>query len=378
MLVSVIAMTFPSVLHRPPLLRIVIIGCGIIGATVAYELSREPGITVQVLDHQTPAQASTGAALGVLMGAISHKTKGRAWRLREASLQRYDALIAEVEAITGQTIPYNRQGILSLCFDATELPRWQSLQRLRQQQGWPLEIWSPDHLGQACPHIDPQQVVAAIYSPRDRQVNPTVLTQALVDAAQHQGAHCDFTASVQALHRHGDGVTVETSEGSHDADRVIISAGLGSSALTAAWPQPVAMVPVLGQAVRLRLLQPLGKSDFQPVINGHDIHLVPLGHQEYWLGATVEFPPAEHSPTADPARLEAVVQGGVAYCPALATAEVVEQWQGLRPRPQGQPAPVIQPLAEDERIWLATGHYRNGVLLAPGTALTLKQRLMAE
>jgi len=373
-------MPYSSVSYQPASIRVVIIGGGIIGATLAYELSRESGITVQVLDRQPPAQAATGAALGVLMAAISQKTRGRAWQLRQASLSRYDALITEVEAITGQTIPYNRQGILRLCFDEADLPGWQRLQQLRQQQGWPLELWSPAYLAQRCPHLNSEGVVAAIYSPHDRQVNPTALTQALVQAAQSQGTHCDFAASVQGVHRRGNGLTVETSSADYEADRVIIAAGLGSSALTATW-LPLPMVPVLGQAMRLRLPAPLGDEAFQPVINGQDIHLVPLGGQEYWLGATVEFPPSEQvgepAPVADVSRLEALMRGAIAYCPTLASAEIVSQWQGLRPRPQGQPAPVIQPLADEPRIWLATGHYRNGVLLAPATALVLRQQIMA-
>jgi glycine oxidase len=70
-------------------LRIVVIGCGVVGAAIAYELSRIPQFEITVLDQQPPAQAATGAALGVLMGIISQKTKGRAWHLRQTSIRRY-------------------------------------------------------------------------------------------------------------------------------------------------------------------------------------------------------------------------------------------------------------------------------------------------
>ncbi|NEO09325.1 FAD-dependent oxidoreductase, partial [Moorena sp. SIO3I8] len=69
--------------------KVAIIGCGIVGAAIAYELSRVNGLSITVLDQHMPAQGSTGAALGVLMGAISKKVKGRAWQLRQASIQRY-------------------------------------------------------------------------------------------------------------------------------------------------------------------------------------------------------------------------------------------------------------------------------------------------
>jgi glycine oxidase len=124
----------------------------------------------------------------------------------------------------------------------------------------------------------------------------------------------------------------------------------------------------LGQAIRLRLGQPLGDPEFQPVITGNDIHLVPLGNQEYWVGATVEFSPAGQPLPPDAAQLEAVWQGAIGLCPELANATLLKTWFGLRPRPQNRPAPIVEPLADSTNVFLATGHYRNGVLLAPATA----------
>lgn len=355
--------------------RVVVVGCGVVGAAIAYELSQYPHLTITVLDAQSPAQASTGAALGVLMGIISQKLKGRAWALRQASLQRYDDLIAELGAM-GYAVPYNRQGILSLCFDVAALPKWGRVQAARQAEGWPLEIWSPEQVQSRCPHLDLPGVVAGIYSPRDRQVNPVALTQALVSAAQDRGVIFQFETPVTGLELNSScdrSSGVRTATGCQPADWVVVAAGLGSMALTAAAPQPVVLGPVLGQALRLRLPHPLGQPDFQPVINGHDIHLVPLGNRDYWLGATVEFPEAGADPVALAAALDTMRQGAIAYCPAIAGAEIQQQWQGLRPRPQGQGAPVLGPLSGVDNVILATGHYRNGVLLAPATAQAVAQ-----
>ena len=101
--------------------HVVIVGCGVIGAAIAYELSQVKGLKITVVDKQAPAQASTGAALGVLMGIISHKVKGRAWRLRQQSVERYHSLIPELEGIIKRKIPCNRQGILSLCLEDENL-----------------------------------------------------------------------------------------------------------------------------------------------------------------------------------------------------------------------------------------------------------------
>ncbi|MBD2106344.1 FAD-dependent oxidoreductase [Nodosilinea sp. FACHB-13] len=369
--------------------HITIIGCGVVGAAIAYELSLCQGVQVTVIDQTAPAQGSTAAALGVGMAVISHKVKGRNWQLRERSLKRYHTLIPELEALTGRTIQHNTQGILSLCFAAEDLPRWGSLQAIRHQQGYELELWEPEQVSDRCPHLNTTGVVAGIYSPQDFQVNPTDLTLALVDGAQANGAEFHFGQPVVGF----DGAAVEASlqedrrctavhtpSQSFATDAIVLSAGLGTLPLTQTLHQPTSIGPVLGQALRLHLEEPLGNLDFQPVVNGNDIHLVPLGNGDYWVGATVEFPPDTGldevltiKPEAE--RLDEVLASAVAYCPALAAGKITHRWSGLRPRPQGQAAPVIQSLTGYSNIWLATGHYRNGVLLAPATALAIRDVL---
>ncbi|MEO1622648.1 MAG: FAD-dependent oxidoreductase, partial [Cyanobacteria bacterium J06632_3] len=132
--------------------KIVVVGCGVVGAMVAYELNRSLSADIVVVDKRQPGQGSTGAALGVLMGIISQKVKGRTWRLREASVRRYGTLIEELRE-QGQVVPFNSQGIVSLCFDEQKLPRWESLKEKRRAQGWPLEIWDPATLKSRCPQV---------------------------------------------------------------------------------------------------------------------------------------------------------------------------------------------------------------------------------
>jgi glycine/D-amino acid oxidase-like deaminating enzyme len=351
--------------------HVVVVGCGVVGAAIAYELSQIPDLSITVLDRQPPAQAATGAALGVLMGAISQKVKGKAWRMRQSSIQRYETLIPELEAIAQQPIPYNRQGILMLCFDVEALPRWQQLAETRQTQGWQLEIWNREEL-RRCPQINSEKVLAAIYSPQDRQVDPTALTLALVKAAQTKGATFHFDAQVLELKSTADELQtcqqIQTTAGNFSADWVVISAGLGSTLLTQAGIQPVDIRPVLGQALQLQLENPLGNRHFQPVITGNDIHIVPLDNGQYWVGATVEFPNDAGEVSADLAQLDGVLEGAIALYPSLAQAKILKTWSGMRPRPYGRPAPIIELLPGYTNVLLATGHYRNGVLLAPATA----------
>lgn len=349
------------------------------GATIAYELSQVPGLKITVLDKQPSAQGATGAALGVLMGIISHK-KGKAWQMRQDSIQRYETLIPELEALTARKIPFNQQGILSICFAGEDLAKWEKLLVTRSSQGWRLEMWDVAQLNSKCPQLAGDQIIGAIYSPQDRQVDPTALTSAMVAAAQMNGVTfhfgskvagapgiCPDTNNTSVCHQ------IQTTTGQLAADWFVVAAGLGSPQLASSWRQSVDIRPVLGQALHLQLEQAMGHSDFQPVMTGNDVHIVPLGKGEYWVGATVEFPPTGVDLMADPARLEQVMQQAIAFCPELAKATVVRSWIGLRPRPEGQAAPVVGHLPGFSNVLLATGHYRNGVLLAPATAQAIRQ-----
>ncbi len=431
-------------------MNVVIIGCGVVGAVIAYELSQVEGLNITVLDKQPPAQASTGAALGVLMGIISHKIKGKAWRMRQTSIQRYESLIPELEELTNRKIPFNRQGILSLCLEGENLTEWEKLAEIRHSQGYQLEIWDIAKLKNLCPQIDEAKIIGAVYSPQDRQLDPTALTLALVDAAQQKGVNFRFGVNVlgitpppNPLPVHGEGAymdgeraymdgeracvngegadvngeradvsgeradvngegadvngeradvngeggdedvkfcyKVETTEGTIAADWFVLAAGLGSSLLSAKLNQMVDIRPVLGQALHFRLGHSLGNPDFQPVITGNDVHIVPVGDGDYWVGATVEFPPDSNANEILPNQelLETVKQQAIAFCPDLANATVIRTWSGLRPRPEGRPAPVIEKLPGFSNVLLATGHYRNGVLLAPATAYTIREMIIS-
>ncbi|MHC5670556.1 NAD(P)/FAD-dependent oxidoreductase [Nostoc sp.] len=369
-------------------MNVVIIGCGVVGAAIAYELSLVKGLKITVFDRQPPAQAATGAALGVLMGAISRKIKGKAWQMRQTSIQRYETLIPELETLTGRKIPFNRQGILMLLSDFSPslegISAWEKLVEIRHSQGWHLEIWDTAKLQNICPQINHEKITGAVYSPQDRQLDPTALTLALVEAAQQNGVTFKFGVAVLDTPTSTPESSLEfceqleTTEGKIAADSFVIAAGLGSTPLTAKLKQMVDIRPVLGQALQLRVGHRLGNPDFQPAITGNDVHIVPVGGGDYWVGATVEFLSNGYEIPPNQELLESVREQAIAFWPELATATIVRTWSGLRPRPEGRPAPVIGKLPGFTNVLLATGHYRNGVLLAPATAYAIREMIISQ
>jgi glycine oxidase len=356
-------------------MKVAIIGCGVVGAAIAYRLSQIRGLEVMVWDSRSPDQwEATGAALGVLMAVSSPKFKGKHLQLRLQSLRLYETLIPELESLTGQMIPYNRKGILQLCFDETTLDRWRATAAAREKQGFRLEVWSRSQLVTAYPELAPSSLeqilsVGAIYSPEDRQLHPILLTQALIQGAQHNGVTFYWNTPIAELGCVANRVThLQTQTEKIALDYLILSAGLGSVKFTQKLQHSLQLSPVLGQALHLNLAASFPQD--WPVIHGADVHLVPLNAEELWVGATVEPPESDllHPANADPAKLQDVLHRAIALYPPLQEAQILRTWQGLRPRPCDRAAPVIELSLPFQNVMLATGHYRNGVLLAPITA----------
>ena len=279
-----------------------------------------------------------------------------------------------------------------LCSEGEDLSKWEKLIATRRSQGWQLELWDVERVRDRCPHLYlNDKIIAAIYSPQDRQVDPTALTLALVDAAKLKGVNFEFGVEVQGITELNSQVSgtqlpssiaVNKSCGTgilpviENFDRLIVCAGLGSAAVTASLNELVDIRPVLGQALHLLTPNPLGNPDFSPVITCDDVHIVPLGNQEFWVGATVEFSENGGEIEANSDMLEQVMERAIALCPALAKAEILRKWSGLRPRPEGRPAPIIETLPGNDRVLIASGHYRNGVLLAPATARSIREMIL--
>ena len=168
-------------------------------------------------------------------------------------------------------------------------------------------------------------------------------------------------ASVTAVDRHGSRPwQLRLSDGSEQScDWLLIAAGLGSSGLLESLGHPLPMEPVLGQALELQLGNEPAAWNGCLIWKG--INLVPRPNRRLWLGATVE--PGDEASAPALAELQSLEGTAPTW---LQQAQVLRQWQGLRARPSGQPAPVLE--QPDPRLLVVSGHYRNGILLAPACA----------
>ena len=351
---------------------VLVVGAGIVGLAAAWQLAKQ-GHAVTLVDPalaagHPSADSGSRAALGVLMAQVFHRSSGRAWRLRQHSHALWNQWLAALDQ-RGYHLP-RRQGLLLLAGTPEELEKQQRIAADRARLGIPMQSLAAEELEAFHPHL-PGQPLGGLLSPGDGQLDPGPVMAALLAEATKAGVCCVAEAAV-ALGR-GKAWRLELAGGGRlEANWLVLALGLGTSPLLECLGHGLAQEPVLGQALELELEQD-PRWNWPGAVLWRGINLVPrpdLGGsgRRLWLGATLE-PGALAS---DQALAELRELGGDA--PSwLQNAAVVRQWHGLRCHPQGQPAPV---LAEPEPgLLIASGYYRNGVLLAPASAAWLCERI---
>lgn len=353
----------------------IVVGAGIVGLAAAWLLCQrghrvtlvDPSLAGSEAGQSAPAPrmpplSGSEAALGLLMADVFHRSRGRAWRLRQRSRELWEQWAALLDA-SGLPLAH-RPGLLLLAEDQTQWQRQKALVAERQALGIPLELWPAERLQELEPLLPPG-CAGGLYSPRDGQLDAAVALRQWRKDGERLGME-PVAAAAMGLKRDGDGWRLQLDSGeARRAEGIVLAAGLTLDTL---WPEAAAdapaprLAPVLGQALELQLHEDDPDPERWPgSLAWCGINLVPRPGRRLWLGATLE--PGQ---TADPgalARLRSLHGQAPAW---LQRATVLRHWQGLRVRPEGQPAPLLlQPAAG---LVVAGGTYRNGVLLAPALA----------
>jgi len=337
-----------------------IAGGGLIGCAIARELARR-GLRVLVLDRQEPGQEASWAAAGMLTPDAESVEEQALVPLGNASLGLYSEFIGQIEGETGMKTGYRREGALQVFFgDGAEEKLGQWLAAVRRA-GFRPEPLGAAELRRAEPALAADAAAGALLA-EDGSVDNRLLTQAVAEAARRAGAEIRAGEGVARVVREGGRVTgVETRGGKIAAERVVLAAGCFTAQIAGA-ERYAPTRPARGQMAALRP----AAAPLRRVVRGPS-YLVPRDDGRLLVGATVERVGFEKAVTA--AGIGRLLGDAVRMVPALAAAPVVETWSGLRPDTPDH-LPILGP-ADVEGLWLATGHYRNGILLAPATARAL-------
>jgi glycine oxidase len=347
---------------------VVIAGGGVIGCATAYYLARE-GASVVLLERGELASEASGASAGML-AALSGEgaDRGAAFEaLCDYSLRVYNDLFPELDK-TGIDIRRSRTGVLHLALTSIEADGLRA--RLAKRAPGTARLLE----GEAIQREEPQasrKTVLALLTDGEEYVDAPSLTRALAKAAQMHGAEVRTNAGVTGFGRTGDKIRgVRTTGGVVEGETVLLAAGPWTKELARRLGANVPVRPVRGQMLSLDgPTQPL-----RQMIWGTPAYLLPREDGQTYVGATVEDVGYRKQTTT--AALARMRRGAAALIPALASAKQRRAWAGLRPgTPDG--LPILGRLPGWQNVWVATGHYRNGILMAPGSSLLMARSLLA-
>jgi glycine oxidase len=343
-------------------MRVVIVGGGVMGCATALELANRGVRDIVVLERAVPGAEASSAAAGMLAAQIESRDDGELAKF-VAAREAYGAWAVALREATGIDIAHRRSGALSLARTEAELVRTRKLVEAQLGKGLRAELVD----GARARTIEPElceRLAGAAYFPDEAQVDPPQLLRALVVAASKAGVLIRGGTTVSSLVSEGHrcvGVALAPREITR-ADAVVLAAGSWSS-LVPGVPDDVPRVrPVRGQLVLLEERPPRAATI---VFEGHS-YVVPRGDGRVICGSTMEDVGHRREVTA--AGVHGILAAALAVMPRLGEAEVVRSWCNFRPSvasTTGTPLVGQSPLPG---LFLATGHHRNGILLAKVTA----------
>jgi glycine oxidase len=348
---------------------VVVVGGGVIGLGIAWRAA-QAGMAVTVVDP-APGRGASWAAAGMLAPVTEvHYGEQALLRLNLAAAGRWPAFAAELEQAAGTPIGYRRCGTLTVARDADDNAALEDLYRFQLRCGLEVERLRSRDCRRLEPGLAPN-VRGGVLAPGDHQVDNRAMAGALVTACERAGVRL-LAGRVAELRLDGARVTGVTVAGgaSLAAGTVVLAAGCWSrelGGLPAELLPPVR--PVKGQLLHLRgpVADPLCRRN----VRGLEVYVVPRADGRVVVGATVEEQGFDTRVTAG--AVHDLLRAAFELLPDVAELEVVETVAGLRP---GSPdnAPLLGRAGVDGLV-VATGHYRNGILLAPVTAEAVAELL---
>jgi glycine oxidase len=337
---------------------VIIIGGGIIGLSLAHRLAAEH-LRVVVLDRREPGLEASWAAAGMLSAAPESPDDISLVPLAKRSFASYPDYVRAVEESSGKVTNFRHDGALELFFGSSAEAERDRTFASHRKLGLTTQAVSTAEARSIEPSLSKSSFAAA-WLPDEYSVEPRALTAAALQAAKNRGAEVRANVEVKKLLIEGSRcVGIESPSEKLTAGHIVLAAGCFSSGIAGA-ARLAPTQPVRGQMVSLRTVRHLPNH----VVRSHKGYVVPRGNGFLVAGSTIEHVAFEKHVTA--AGIGGILAAAIELIPELAGAAIEETWCGLRPDTPDH-LPLIGP-SEFAGLWLATGHYRNGILLAPVTS----------
>jgi glycine oxidase len=352
---------------------LVVVGGGVIGLAVARDAAAR-GMSVVVLERGRCGREASWAAAGMLSPLGEAVEPGPFLRLALQSVRAWPGFAAELEEGTGIPLEYREGGKLRLALTDEEERRLRGRHEWARREGFAAEWLDPQRVRELEPEIAPE-TRGALRLDEDYRVDARALATALASDARARGVQVREGTSARSIEVRGGGAR-EGREGARRVTGVRLDGGERMHApavllAAGAWcgeigglPRALPVRPVRGQMLALRPAAPPRRR----VIESERVYLVPRDDGRLLVGATVEEVGFRGGTTAEGVR--GLLTAAIDLVPGLADAPLVDLWSGFRPgTPDGMPILGEHPGLEG--LYLATGHFRNGILLTPATGRLL-------
>jgi glycine oxidase len=329
---------------------VIVVGAGVIGLGIAREL-RKRGLRVLVLERGEPGREASHAAAGMLVGE-GQENPAALRPLASTSARMYPEFVHEIEDESGSTVDLRSDG--TLMFLSEEEAVITSSDTL-----------SAEELSRLEPEVRAEARVSRI---EERSADPRALTSALLKACLHHGVEVSAGEQVTSVNLSDTRVSgVTTPKTTYAAPIVVNCAGAWSGQLP---PHKFPTRPVKGQMLAVVSKRKL----IRHVLRSPDVYIVPRSDGRILIGATVEE--VGYDKRVVPETIHRMYREAIKLVPALSDARMLEDWAGLRPgTPDGLP---ILGSMRTPGYYVATGHYRDGILLTPVTGMLMGQVIMGE
>ena len=340
---------------------VLVIGGGIIGMSAARELSRR-GMAVELVEPGRPGDEASHAAAGLLAPLADAPEVDAFYRDCSDARDLWPAWMEELAAETGETIEFDRSGTLAVARSEADVAAFSRLVATARRLGEPVGEVDLKWLAHQVPDLG-AAIAAAFHFSAEGWVENRDVCRALRGALETSEVRLTLGPRVESVEELPGGVRVEAADWHRDAGHVVLAAGAWSGGIAGLPPVPTR--PVRGQIIRYEgVTWPWHGS-----VRGPENYAIRRGEGGLMIGATVEEVGFERGTT--PEGVAELRRFAEAMFPVLAEREPDTSWSGLRP---GSPdeLPILGPLG-DPRTIVATGHYRNGILLAPWTALRVAE-----
>lgn len=341
---------------------VLIIGGGVIGLSIARQMHKQGIRRVTLIEKGVCGLESSWAAAGMLGPQAEANERDAFFDLCRESRDLYPELAAELLEETGIDIELERSGTLYLAFNDEDVAEIRERYRWQQAAGLAVEKFSADEAHRAEPFISPT-VREALYFPNDWQVDNRQLCAALKIYAETNGIDIREITCVEKLMVDKGRVTgAETSAGRIFALQTVVATGAWTSLIKLGQGNmPIDVKPVRGQMIAFKPAMRL----FQRIIYSRRGYIVPRSDGRILAGSTTED--AGFDKSIDEAAAQSLHAMASEIAPAIGGLDAVDQWAGLRPFADDA-LPIIGSIEGIDGLFIATAHYRNGILLAPLTA----------